>query len=425
MKTDPTSVVDYLKSTGKDSSFASRTSLAKEYGISDYVGSGEQNIKLLNFLKTGNNTPTSPNQVANLDQANNFINQNQATDFENASKGDEVPIRSSISNYANLTKEISNSIFGGEKRAEAPSMLESFTKYREQYGVDELETGLSELQKQAQLIQDRNRARRLAEEEKGVPMNVIEGRKGEIDKQDQLALDTINREIKYTSDLINTKLNIVNNLMNFKKLDYEFAKNDYDTTFNQSISLMNVAKGIKEEEKSEEEKKTDNARANLQIMYNAVLGGGADFSSIDPEQKTLITKLEMQAGLPVGFYQTLQNKNIKGDILSTTTREAGGVKYADIITRNQDGSMSVKSIKVGASSSGSGGGNLSSSEQLSEARKIVGPQLQSQRGPDNFVTIEAYNKGKDAWINAGFGADDYDKSFKSYLNRSNQAKLGL
>lgn len=46
-----TSVVDYLKSVGVDSSFANRKKLALNHGISNYSGSTEQNIKLLAKLR--------------------------------------------------------------------------------------------------------------------------------------------------------------------------------------------------------------------------------------------------------------------------------------------------------------------------------------------------------------------------------------
>lgn len=45
------SITDYLKSTGKDASFASRQKMAIEAGISDYKGSAEQNLKLLKTLR--------------------------------------------------------------------------------------------------------------------------------------------------------------------------------------------------------------------------------------------------------------------------------------------------------------------------------------------------------------------------------------
>ena len=45
------SIVDYLSSTGKDSSYTSRTNLAKQYGISNYSGTAAQNTQLLKTLR--------------------------------------------------------------------------------------------------------------------------------------------------------------------------------------------------------------------------------------------------------------------------------------------------------------------------------------------------------------------------------------
>ena len=59
------SIVDYLKSQGRDSSYSARKQLASELGISNYTGSASQNTQILNALKNGtgtnnnqNNTPT-------------------------------------------------------------------------------------------------------------------------------------------------------------------------------------------------------------------------------------------------------------------------------------------------------------------------------------------------------------------------------
>ena len=45
------SIVDYLKSIGIDSSYSNRKKLAKENGISNYSGTAEQNLKLLEILR--------------------------------------------------------------------------------------------------------------------------------------------------------------------------------------------------------------------------------------------------------------------------------------------------------------------------------------------------------------------------------------
>lgn len=55
------SIVDFLRSTGKDSSFSARAKLAAEQGITNYTGSAQQNTTLLEKLRT--NTPAPQPQA--------------------------------------------------------------------------------------------------------------------------------------------------------------------------------------------------------------------------------------------------------------------------------------------------------------------------------------------------------------------------
>lgn len=59
-----TSVVDYLKSTGKDSSYANRSTLAAQNKITGYTGTAAQNIQLLNALKASQTKALTPKVVA-------------------------------------------------------------------------------------------------------------------------------------------------------------------------------------------------------------------------------------------------------------------------------------------------------------------------------------------------------------------------
>lgn len=52
------SIVDYLNSIGQDSSFANRSKLALQQGISNYTGTASQNTTLLNKLRNGSATNT-------------------------------------------------------------------------------------------------------------------------------------------------------------------------------------------------------------------------------------------------------------------------------------------------------------------------------------------------------------------------------
>lgn len=67
------SIIDYLKSQGKDSSYAGRKNMAAQYGIENYSGTSTQNTNLLNILqnkgsgdsgKVTDNSPTAPTAPA-------------------------------------------------------------------------------------------------------------------------------------------------------------------------------------------------------------------------------------------------------------------------------------------------------------------------------------------------------------------------
>lgn len=74
-----TSIVDYLKSQGQDSSYTARAKLAKEYGISNYTGTAQQNTQLLKTLKSGSSsgsTSSSKNNSSNTTTQNTSSNKN-------------------------------------------------------------------------------------------------------------------------------------------------------------------------------------------------------------------------------------------------------------------------------------------------------------------------------------------------------------
>jgi hypothetical protein len=54
-----TSIVDYLKSKGKDSSMGARTKLAGNYGIKGYKGTANQNVNLLKAVSRATSKPTT------------------------------------------------------------------------------------------------------------------------------------------------------------------------------------------------------------------------------------------------------------------------------------------------------------------------------------------------------------------------------
>ena len=368
--------------------------------------------------------PATPTDVKDANGANAYINSSQQSDYSTASKTDEPPVRSSLSTYDSLYKSITDSLTSNlPTKPAAQDLAKTYTDLRAQYGVTDLENQLVDLNKQASDLQAASAARVQAEKDKPVAMNVISGRISEVENQDNIRLNAINNSIKTLTSQLQTKYNVVDNIMKYTNSDYSSAVDAYNTQFTQNLNLMNTVKGIVSEQKTDAESKADDARANLQIIYNNLSSGGASVDSMDATQKANITKLELQAGLPSGFYSTIINKNPKATILSTTTRESDGTKYADVIMKNDDGSLSTKTIKLGASTSGSD--TVSQTQKLENARATVAPQLQAKRGSDGYVSPADYKKARDAWTTTGLSAEDFDKAFKQYANPESYSALGL
>lgn len=420
-----TSVVDYLKSTGKDSSFSSRSALAAQYGISGYTGTGAQNTQLLNALKKGS-APKTPTAVTNIDNAKDYINSNQTADQESARKKDEVPVRTSSRSYTDIFNELQKTITGGlGKKPDAPNFEATYTSELQKAGISDLETRLNDLGNEENELRAQFRVNKKAEQGKPVAMNVIEGRVSEQEAAANERLDVVLREKDYITNQLKTKYDVVNNLIKLKGMDYDAANNSYNNAFSQNLQLFNVVKGISDDEKNDIEREQDNARANTQIIYNAIQSGGLKLADIDDDQKLSITKLEMQSGLPVGFYQNLQNKNPKADIVTSTSREVNGAKYVDVVMRNEDGSLSTTSMYVGKTDLPRGNQPTEAETVQGNAKKVAS-QLAGRAGEDGYVSPDDYKTARKAWVNAGYTAKDFDTRFaKTYANPDSYDVIGI
>ena len=72
------SVVDLLKSQGKDSSFDARKTLAEEAGIKNYTGSYDQNVALYGYVSNGGSSSSSNSNNSNSTPRLTLVNQTSA-----------------------------------------------------------------------------------------------------------------------------------------------------------------------------------------------------------------------------------------------------------------------------------------------------------------------------------------------------------
>ncbi len=69
-----TSIVDYLKSQGKNSSYSARKQLAADNGISGYTGTAAQNTQLLKLLQNGGTSTAQPSENVTVGNGANTVN---------------------------------------------------------------------------------------------------------------------------------------------------------------------------------------------------------------------------------------------------------------------------------------------------------------------------------------------------------------
>jgi hypothetical protein len=421
-----TSVVDYLKSVGQDSSFASRQKLAQQYGISGYTGSAEQNSSLLTKLQSGNagtpsvNAPAVPTAVNNLDQAKSYVNSGQDADAAAAVKSDEPPIRTSVQSFEDITKQITDAISNsGIKKPESVSLTDTYTGLRDQYGLSSLETRLNDLNAQEEAAYAKLKERKDAENAKPVAQNVIEGRISEETKQAQDELDSITRQKNSVVNELKTKYDVVNTIMKYTETDYNNAVDEYDKSFSQALNIINTARGIQQDQKSDLERDQDNARANAQIVINTMTARGTTYTQLPQEQQLTLTKLGLAAGLGADFFSSVMNVSAGKEILTTIT-SADDTK-ATIVYK--DGT--TKTIATGLPAKKTTSTQTEAETKKSDAQKVAN-QLQGRVGRDGFVSPEDYKTARRAWVNAGYDASDFDTRFaRTYVNPQDYETAGV
>ena len=337
--------------------------------------------------------------IQSTQDAQNFINSEQDADIA-ATSDDAPPTRGSlVDTYETLTSR--SSILPTTDRPALPNFEQTFQELRAEYGVNDLESTVNDLNKDIEDTRARLRQRTNQELGKTVAMNVISGRVSETERQEMERLDFLGRQLQYATAELQTANSAIELTMNFRKMDYEAAKADYDTRFQQNVQMFNVVRGIVEYEDAQVTKLQDNARANLQIIYSTLPAMGD--VELDPALQAKISSLELQSGLPQGFYENIRLTAEAGsEILSTTTRESGNQKYADVITRNPDGSIAVESVYLGQSSSSSGGSaDMNESEKK---RYTISTWAQVFQGTDtNGNPLQGQDDGKDETDPAGIG----------------------
>lgn len=146
-------------------------------------------------------------------------------------------------------------------------------------------------------------------------------------------------ELSRVSDMAQSAYGQIQMIMQFTQMDYETAKDSYQTEFN---NRMSVYKAVADQFNA------DRAFASTQwsMMASYISKGQTTWDKFTPEQKAQIAKYEVQMGMPIGFMSTLQME-AGANVISTQRIAPNGGTYTDIIYKDTDGATKVKSVYTG------------------------------------------------------------------------------
>jgi hypothetical protein len=255
-----------------------------------------------------------------------------------------------------------------------PNLVELYKQLRGEKGITDLENSVTQLTSMQQDTAARLRERTYLERGKAVPLNVMQGRIGEIQTQEQENMAFIDRQLATKTMQLNSANNIVSTIMSLTGQDYANSSQWFNNEFQRRMTVH----GAYETDANHDEVI---AQSQLEIVGNMILDGSMVYSNSTPEQKLAWGKLEIAAGYAPGYLEGLKMKP-GANIITTSSRTGpNGHLYTDIITREPDGSIKVTSVDQGAvyrASSGGGGGS-SSSASATAATKAWNDKLASTR----------------------------------------------
>lgn len=330
-----------------------------------------------------------------------FVNSFQRQAFEN----NGVP---PVQSLTEISEEVKSIMDLPEEAPEIPNLLETYQRQREELGLTALEAQIGELTAQEDEIIAERRIRTQSEIDKPQALGVIGGRVSEVERQQNERLDVVGRQKSRVVEQYKAGLSTVQVIMDLTQQDYSNAKTAYDDKFNRSIKMLDMVRGIQNDQKTDQQRAIDNARANLQIYMNTITSGNLDYQSLSTDQKLAISKLEVQSGLPVGFMSSLKI-DPGSDILFTTTNE--GVTQVGF--RQADGSVKVESY--GTRTTG-GFGKQTEAERkrttLAEATSV----LDALKNSFGHVHPDDWRRAMSEARKDGMGTEEFIKNFSGYTD---------
>lgn len=397
------SIVDYLTSTGQDSSFGARTKLAQQYGIQNYTGTAAQNTQLLNTLRSGGSkVPTGysvGDQNVNSGSSNSITSESltpaSKTDVPGASSGSGV-VAANSSNADTAAAQAQAAIKARQdllaqtqtdtekQDASLSSQLQTligqeagksaFTTAETQALVDPLQSQLTAINNQISALAAQKATLNADIQGKPITMDSIIGAKA----QASAVLDA--QTLTLTAQ--------ANALMNNISLAQTQVQQAVDAKYGpieESISIAQAQRAAIADQLTKDE-------ANQKAALDAL--DAQNLQALDAAKQA----------------ETAQNNVILGMI---SKYPDAGITFNDSLATAQS---KLKNSKIYAQATRLSGGNGDGSFDLKTAVPEMETALSKQIGGQGYVSKEDWAVLLSQWVAKGGTRDDFVKNFSKYAN---------
>lgn len=258
---------------------------------------------------TGGAVGSPAQQVTPLAQADAKFRQTQEQEVLN--NREQFPLRKQMEDFRLQTQDM--------RPPQIPDMMSQFAQLREQMGVLPLESQLADVNRRIAETQSLYQGQINREEDRTVPLAIIERRQSALGRQLRTELDSLNLERSVVAEQLSNRVNTVSTMMQFGQWNYQQASQQFNQDYNRQLQLFNALQGVTEQEMTWQQRQEADAQANLTILTNALGRQFNNWNSVPRDQQAQVRHLALQAGMPEGVIPHLiqpQEKEKLMDIVS-------------------------------------------------------------------------------------------------------------
>jgi hypothetical protein len=421
MAYEGSSIVDYLRSVGQPTDYASRAQLAASKNIGGYVGSAQQNTQLLNILRGGGAVQSSPAPQPQVQQSQPSYAQPQAaqsyqpaTSQSSGTGGfNEAYLKSKGYNDPNVIQNILNnpssySIYQDFQRESGagPSGIDTAGLFKQPtIDLPKLYQGLYDTSGikdiEAQLAAKSQAYTDAVSKIKDNPYLSEATMTGRLSKlQDKFNADTsnINSQIAMKKADIETKLNL-------ETKQFDITSQQAQQAFNQFTGLLSA--GALDNVSGEDIANITRATGLNSSMIQSMVAFQKKKNAPQPNITTVDDGINQYVVAIDPSTGNVINKQIIAPSVPKSTGGGGG----------------------GGGSSGTAGERAAASAKtaLSDMSSLINGSLDAsgnkssvlQRGSDGYLSPQAYQYYRSLWVAQGLSTKDFESQF-SYLKNPYQ-----